>query len=133
MVGLRVLRGSQIRDINPEQLRDNHIIIRVKLEAILEKNRQLTLVPAVTLVRPSPGRAFRDLPKQLASDLIREAGLCGVRLRGVAIGSIEPNTILNLGGATAGDIALLLKMMRDRIKSHSGVEVSPLIKAFGER
>ena len=133
VVGLRVLRGRQVRDIRPDQLRDNHVILRVKLEAVYEPSRQLTLVPPVTLIRSEPGRAFKDLPKQSASELIREAGLCGVRLRGAAIGSVEPNTILNLGGATTGDISLLLKMMRDRIKAHSGVEVRPIIKAFGER
>ncbi len=133
VLGLRVLRGSHIRDIKPSQLRDSHVILRVTLEAVLEGDRQLTLVPAASWNCPGPGQVLKDLPKQQASDLIREAGLCGVRLRGAVIGAVEPNTILNLGGATASDILLLLKMMRDRIKDQSGVEVSPLIKAFGER
>jgi len=130
---IKVIRGQQVREIDPSQLRDGHIILRVVLEAVLEGDRQLVLVSPDAINRGGAGQVFMDLPKQQTGDLIREAGMCGVRLRGAAIGTFEPNTILNLGGATTSDVLLLQKMMRDRIKLHSGVDVKPLIKAFGER
>jgi UDP-N-acetylmuramate dehydrogenase len=133
VTGLRVLRGSKIRDINLEQLLDHHVVLRVFLVAVVDGDHQLTLVSPVAANGSRPGRVLKNLPKQQASDLVREAGLCGVRLRGAAIGTVEPNTILNLGGATASDISLLLRMMRDRIKAQSGVEVSAVIREFGER
>jgi UDP-N-acetylmuramate dehydrogenase len=67
-----------------------------------------------------------------ASLLIREAGLCGVRLRGARIGLLESNTMVNMGGSSAKDLWLLLQMIRDRVKLHSGVQLQPALRRMGQ-
>ncbi len=78
-----------------------------------------------------PGRIFADPPRGTAAGAIAGAGLCGVRLRHARIGRIEPNNIINLGGATARDLGLLMQLVRDRVKQVSGVEIKPLGRAIG--
>jgi UDP-N-acetylmuramate dehydrogenase len=79
-----------------------------------------------------PGRVLEDPKNDDAAMLIREAGLCGVRLRGARIGQIESNAVVNLGGSSAKDLWLLLQMIRDRVKLHSGVQLQPALRRIGE-
>jgi len=50
-----------------------------------------------------------------------------VRLRGARIGTVEPNSIINLGGGTARDILLLMKMVEDRVQIQSGSCLKPTL------
>ena len=70
-----------------------------------------------------PGRLMKDGEHVTAAQAIAEAGLCGVRLRQLRVGEREPNALLNLGGGSSADGKLLVKMMRDRVKAVSGVEL----------
>ncbi len=70
-----------------------------------------------------PGRLMKDGEHVTAARAIAEAGLCGVRLRQLRVGEREPNALLNLGGGRSADGKLLVKMMRDRVKAVSGVEL----------
>ncbi len=122
---LRVLRGSRPTTIKPEQWKETQAVVWVRLALSLE-------LPATVLARTRlaassvldrPGRLMVDPDMVRAAELIREAGLPGVRLRAVRVGSREPNSLVNLGGATARDVALVLAMVRDRVKQQSGVEL----------
>ena len=70
-----------------------------------------------------PARLMKDTEHVSAARAIAEAGLCGVRLRQLRVGEREPNALLNLGGGTSVDGKLLVKMIRDRVKTVSGVEL----------
>ena len=78
-----------------------------------------------------PGRIFADVGRGSAAEAVSDAGLCGVRLRHARIGTFEPNNIINLGGATARDLSLLMQLVKDRVKLVSGVELKPLSSPLG--
>ncbi len=70
-----------------------------------------------------PGRLMKDSEHVTAARAIAEAGLCGVRLRQLRVGEREPNALVHLGGGSSADHRLLVKMIKDRVKTVSGVEL----------
>jgi UDP-N-acetylmuramate dehydrogenase len=79
-----------------------------------------------------PGRLFLDPKKNHnAAEMMSELGLRGVRLRSARLGGYEPNTLINLGGAKENDLKVLIGMVKDRAKSHLGVDLNPELKPLG--
>jgi UDP-N-acetylmuramate dehydrogenase len=131
-----VLRGVRVTEMVPEKRKDKQLLIRLRLKGKpspqTETEGQLRLLPEQIRALGMPGRVLEDPKNDNAAMLIREAGLCGVRLRGARIGQIESNAVVNLGGSSAKDLWLLLQMIRDRVKVHSGVHLQPAIRRVGE-
>jgi UDP-N-acetylenolpyruvoylglucosamine reductase len=131
-----VLRGVRVTELVPEKRRDKQLLIRLRLKEEpspqTETEGQLRLLPEQIRALGMPGRVLEDPKNDDAAMLIREAGLCGVRLRGARIGQIESNAVVNLGGSSAKDLWLLLQMIRDRVKLHSGVQLQPALRRIGE-
>ena len=125
---LRVMRGSKATDLSPEKVLDAHMLLRVRLIRFAPGE-----APPVPAVRgPAyPGGVMLDPPKGSAEDMVYDAGLTGVRLHGMRIGRREPNSLVNLGGSSARDVTLLLHMIRDRIKLHTGEELGSTLKPLG--
>lgn len=126
VTGVRALRGSRAANLTPEKWTPTQPPIRVDLALKLALP---TTVRAASRTRAAasperPGRMMADPPHQTAAALIDDAGLSGVRLRSVRIGQHEPNSLVNLGGATARDVALVVAMLRDRVKLRTGVELA---------
>ncbi len=124
---VRVLRATRAGWIGLDQLRPGHHLLRTRLALAPADTgvvRARTRV-ASDAIRVGPARAMADSRRQPAAHLIDDAGLCGVRLRSVRVGSSEPNSLINLGGASARDVALVIAMIRDRVKLRTGVELSP--------
>ena len=121
---VRVLKGTRTGDVEVSGLQDHHLMLHAELE----------LEPRIGRAKPGfhrPGRLFEPHPRAEVEELLEEARLPGVRLRKARIGLREPNSLNNLGGATAADLLLLTKMARDRIKAQSGFELQPAIKPLG--
>ncbi len=78
-------------------------------------------------------RIFASPCKTKASVLIEEAGLCGVRVGGARVSNRDANSIVNEGQATARDVAVLMSLVRDRVKDETGITLTPLIDVIGER
>ncbi len=125
VVRLRVLRGSRASTVSPAKRKASQPIIHAELA--LRPEAAETVAAHATEARRGvgerPGRLMADLPRQRAADLIVDAGLPGVRLRAVRVGRYEPNSLVNLGGATARDVALVVAMVRDRVKLRTGAEL----------
>ncbi|MFA4874303.1 MAG: FAD-binding protein [bacterium] len=68
-----------------------------------------------------------------ASELIEDSGLKGVRVGGARVSMEDANSIVNQGKATARDIAVLMNLMRDRVREQTGVVLVPMIELIGER
>ena len=131
-----VLRGVRLAEMAPEKCSEKQPLVRLTLNAqglpLEEPEGQLRLLPAQIRALGLPGRIVEDPADEDASLLIREAGLCGVRLRGARIGRIESNAMVNLGGSSAKDLWLLLLMIRDRVKLHSGIQLQPSLRRMGQ-
>jgi len=81
---------------------------------------------------PSAGSVFKNPKGGRAGQLIEEAGLKGVRIRGAKVSEIHANFIVNVGEATARDIVSLVGLVRDRVKEKFGVLLELELCIVGE-
>lgn len=80
---------------------------------------------------PACGSVFRNPPKDAAGRLIEQAGLKGVRIRGAQVSEQHANWIVNVGGATATDVLLLMRLLHERVLEASRVELHPEVVVVG--
>lgn len=136
---LRVLRGVRLAKLTPRQLKDSHTLLRLRLKGREERASRIRAGTQRSIERRRgrgpglPGRLMLDPKGDNAAELMAEAGLCGVRLRGARLGVREPNSVINVGGAVPSDLKLLATLARDRVKLLTGVELTPAIKPAGGR
>ena len=77
--------------------------------------------------QPHYSFAFESPCKTRAADLIDDAGLLGVRVGGARISTVKGNSIVNESEAKARDVAILISLVRDRVKQDTGVEQTPML------
>ncbi len=123
VVEVRAFRGARPVDMAPEKVSERHLVVSLVLHPSRADGPHLDL--------PLPGTVLADHRRVSAASLVDEAGQCGVRLRQVRIGRLEPSTLINLGGASARDIELIIRLIRDRVKMVSGVELEPISRPIG--
>ena len=80
---------------------------------------------------PSCGSVFRNPPGDHAARLIEAAGLKGRRLGAAEVSTKHANFIINLGDATATEIAALIELVQDQVEQHSGVRLQPEVRRVG--
>ncbi len=98
-----------------------------KIKALLAK--RLATQP---LNLPSAGSTFRNPEGDYAARLIEASGLKGYTIGGAQVSEKHANFIVNIGGATALDIELLIKHMRDTVLEKQGVALQQEVKVLGE-
>jgi UDP-N-acetylmuramate dehydrogenase len=81
---------------------------------------------------PSAGSTFRNPEGDYAARLIEASGLKGYIIGGAQVSEKHANFIVNIGGATALDIELLIKHMRDTVLEKQGVALQQEVKVLGE-
>jgi UDP-N-acetylmuramate dehydrogenase len=86
---------------------------------------------------PSAGSVFKNPPGAPfstlgAGRLIEKAGLKGKRIGGAMVSEKHANFIVNDGGATAGDILMLMDLVRLEVKRMSGIDLEPEIRVLGK-
>jgi len=80
---------------------------------------------------PNAGSVFKNPPGDSAGRLIDEAGLKGLREGDAQISTLHANFIINLGQATADDVAALMAKIRMVVYDRFGVELIPEIHMAG--
>ncbi len=80
----------------------------------------------------SMGSMFKNPPGDYAGRLIEAAGLKGLVVGDAQISSLHANFFLNLGRATATDIAALLRQARQAVFDRFGIELELEIEMLGE-
>lgn len=75
---------------------------------------------------------FQDPSGRPAAAFIEEAGLKGVRVGSARISATHANFIVNEGRSTARDVAVLMNLVRERVKEQTGVALEPAIDVIGE-
>lgn len=81
---------------------------------------------------PSAGSTFRNPPGDFAARLIEASGLKGYVIGGAQVSEKHANFIVNVGGANALDIELLIKHMRETVLEKQGVALQQEVKVIGE-
>jgi len=81
---------------------------------------------------PSAGSTFRNPPGDFAARLIEESGLKGYQIGGAQVSIKHANFIVNVGDATALDIELLIRHMKDTVLEKQGVALQQEVRVIGE-
>ena len=100
--------------------------IQQKMEGALRRRKERQ-----PLGMPSCGSVFRNPDGASAGDLIEQCGLKGRRAGGAQISEVHANFIVNTGGATAADVASLIKLARDEVMRVHGIELRPEVRFLG--
>jgi UDP-N-acetylmuramate dehydrogenase len=102
-----------------------------------ESNRKIkdllaTRLASQPLNLPSAGSTFRNPPSDFAARLIEESDLKGYQIGGAQVSPKHANFIVNVGDATALDIELLIRHMKDTVLEKQGVALQQEVRVIGE-
>ena len=78
------------------------------------------------------GLVFKNPPGDYAGRLIDLAGMKGYTVGHAQISTLDPNFIVNLGGAQAVDVAALIEETYHRVLEQSGIELEVEVELRGE-
>jgi len=106
-------RAGDVGEINAEM-----DVIKNKREASQPRNR-------------TGGSTFKNPPGHKSWELIDAAGCRGLTVGGAQVSPLHCNFLINLGHASARDIETLGETVRERVKTHSGVDLEWEIKRVG--
>lgn len=81
---------------------------------------------------PSAGSVFRKIEGLGAGRLIDQCGLKGFTIGGAQVSPKHANFIVNLGDATAADVAQLIQLCKEKVRGQFGVELTEEIRMVGE-
>ncbi len=111
--------GVRLRRDDPQRLRS--LIDQYK------QHRKRTQPP-----QQSAGSVFKNPPGDFAGRLIEQAGMKGVVQGGAQISERHANFIVNVGSASAADVATLIMEARNRVREQFGVELELEVELRGE-
>jgi len=80
----------------------------------------------------SAGSVFKNPPGDYSGRLIEAVGLKGVVRGGAQISERHANFIVNVGGASAADVAALIREAHDRVYERFGVDLELEVELRGE-
>lgn len=99
-----------------------------------QKIKQLlaTRLASQPLNMPSAGSTFRNPQGNYAAKLIEECDLKGYIIGGAQVSEKHANFIVNVGNASALDIELLIKHIKEQVLAKHGVELHQEVRVIGE-
>lgn len=106
---------------------DDPTAIAVRNEEFLEKRRV-----AQKVTYPNAGSFFKNPPAGQAWRLIDAAGLRGRAIGGAQVSEQHANFLVNRGGATASDFLELARVIKERVKAATGVDLEEEVRIVGE-
>lgn len=124
---LRITQGSLIIEACFQLAADDPTAIAVRVQDFLEKRRILQKVEY-----PNAGSFFKNPPHGQAWRLIDAASLRGVTVGGAQVSEQHTNYLVNRGGATANDFIALAKLVKERVRATSGIELEEEVRIVGE-
>ncbi len=83
------------------------------------------------LSKASCGSVFRNPEGDSAGRLIEECGLKGYSVGGASVSDIHANFIVNNGGATASDIAAVIRTVHDKVREVHGIDLQTEVRFLG--
>jgi UDP-N-acetylmuramate dehydrogenase len=104
---------------------DREEIVQVRKELLLKRNRtQPTNMP-------NSGSMFKNPEGNFAARLIEQAGLKGTRIGEAQISEKHSNFIVNLGGATAGNVLDLVRLAQKKVYEKFDIQLELEVKLLG--
>ena len=111
--------GIRLHRVDPQTLRatiDEH-----------KQHRKRTQPP-----QQSAGSVFKNPERDYAGRLIEAVGMRGLTYGGAQISERHANFIVNVGGASAADIAALIRTAHTRVREQFGVDMELEVELRGE-
>ncbi|HUW37520.1 MAG TPA: UDP-N-acetylmuramate dehydrogenase [Rhodocyclaceae bacterium] len=100
---------------------------RARIRDLLERR-----IGSQPLALPNAGSVFRNPPNDHAARLIEAAGLKGLAIGGARVSEKHSNFIVNPdGGATAGEIEMLIDQVQARVGEKFGVQLQREVRIVG--
>jgi UDP-N-acetylmuramate dehydrogenase len=96
------------------------------------KNLLATRLASQPLNLPSAGSTFRNPTGDFAARLIEESGLKGHQIGGAQVSPKHANFIVNTGNASALDIELLIRYIKETVLAKQGVALQQEVRVIGE-
>ena len=81
---------------------------------------------------PSAGSFFKRPQGYFAGKLIQDAGLKGLTVGGAQVSQFHSGFVINIGGATVGDIEKLMHLVQAAVYEKEGVMLEPEVRIIGE-
>ncbi len=81
---------------------------------------------------PSAGSFFKNPKGAQAWRLIDEAGLRGYRVGGAQVAEAHANFLVNRGGARAADFIELARIIKERVREKTGIQLEEEVRIVGE-
>ncbi len=97
------------------------------IKSLLEKRKQ-----SQPIGLPSCGSVFTNPAGNHAAKLIEQAGLKGERIGDAQVSDKHANFIINLGNASASDIATLIRKIQQTVADKFSVELKPEVRFIGD-
>jgi UDP-N-acetylmuramate dehydrogenase len=116
-----VIIGATL-ELRPGDARD----IRTRMDEARDWRRRTQ-----PLAEPNCGSVFTNPPGAHAAALIDAAGMKGHRIGGAAVSTKHANFIVAGPGATADDVAALIRLVRDRVADSTGIVLEPEVRYVG--
>ena len=98
------------------------------MNAVLQKRKE-----SQPLDYPSAGCVFRrPFPDSPVGPMILDAGMAGVTVGAAQVSTRHAGFIVNLGGATEGDVRKLVEKVRDAVKTKNKIELNDEIEFLAD-
>lgn len=81
---------------------------------------------------PSAGSTFKRPKGNYAGALIEQCGLKGLKIGGAQVSEKHCGFIVNTGGATSGDVYVLINYVIKTVREKTGIELEPEVKFIGD-
>lgn len=120
-VGRDVVLGATFRCVGG----DREPLMRLRRQLLIRHNTEQPLNVA------NAGFMFRDVEGKQAADLVRDAGMKGLRHGAAAVSERHANILLNLGNATAADALNLIREVQRAVREKSGVQLALAMRLAG--
>lgn len=115
----------------PEEARGARVILAARFTLRPDRVEAVT-ARTVAALRGSGSASWWAPPRRAtARGVIERAGLVDVRVRDVWLPRAAPDLLVNLGGATARDLLLVLQAATARISRETGLDLAPRVRWTG--
>ena len=101
--------------------------IRAKMDELAARRKEKQ-----PLEFSSAGSTFKRPAGNFAGKLIMEAGLRGLSVGGACVSEKHCGFVVNKGGASSADIMELCRIVKERVREHSGVALELEIRLLGD-
>lgn len=150
LVAVEVLTSAgEVKTVPQAELELGHRTSRLQRDSSLVLSASLSLRPGAPaaieaqmvehmayrrrtqpLSQPSCGSVFRRPVEGHPGKFIEDAGCKGLQRGQAQVSALHANWIVNLGGATAGDVRWLMDEIQRRVHEQFGVELVPEVMAW---